>query len=207
MRMPWDAPVYGMLRAANNGGERRTDDFYPSPSEPTRALVPKLRNWPRTVWEPACGDGGIGLPLEQAGFQVMATDLIYRGYGKGGVNFLSTKQRSADALVTNPPYGKLVTRFITHALDLEIPQIAMLLNVNVWHAERRTKLWNRRQPEVIYALTWRPDWTGSGNPYFNAVWTVWGPQSAPFTRYELLQHPGISATMPWENTPIDLPWK
>ena len=189
MRMPWEPPVYGMLRAANNGGERRANDFYPSPREPAQALIPKLTGWPRAIWEPACGDGGIAKPFEEAGFQVTGTDLVYRGYGWGGVDFLSTATRATDALVTNPPYGKLVTRFIEHALDLEVPHIAMLLNVNLWHAERRTKLWNRRTPEAIYALTWRPDWTGSGAPYFNAIWTVWAPKSAAFTRYELLDFP------------------
>lgn len=204
MRMPWQPAVYGMLRAANNGGERRENDFYPSPHEPARALIPKLAGWPKIIWEPACGDGGTGVPFEQAGYQVIGTDLVYRGYGTGGIDFLATTTRRADALATNPPYGNLVTRFIRHAFDLEVPYIAMLLNVNVWHAERRTKLWERRRPEIVYALTWRPDWTGSGNPYFNAAWTVWGPGSAAFTRYELLQHPG-AAKMPWE-TPIDFPW-
>lgn len=206
MRMPWEAPVYGMLRAANNGGERRTNDFYPTPAEPTQALIPKLVGWPKIVWEPACGDGGIALPFERAGFQVIGTDLVYRGYGQGGVDFLTTTTRPADAVATNPPYGNLVTRFIEHSFDLEVPYIAMLLNVNVWHAERRTKLWDRRQPEAIYALTWRPDWTGSGNPYFNAVWSVWGPEKVKETRYDLLRHPG-EIRMPWENAPIDFPWK
>lgn len=178
-----------MIRAANNGGERREHDFYPTPPEPTLALIPKLVGWPRVIWEPACGDGGIAKPLERGGFSVIGTDLIDRGYGHGGRDFLAFTKAPARALVTNPPFGKLVTRFIEHALDLEVPHIAMLLNVNLWHAERRSKLWNRRVPESIYALCWRPDFTGSGSPYFNRIWTVWGPESAKTTRYELLAAP------------------
>jgi hypothetical protein len=185
--------AFGMLRAANNGGERRENDFYPTPPEPTVALIPHLSHWPRRVWEPACGDGGIAKPLERAGFDVIGTDLVDRGYGTGGLDFLQESTRRADALVTNPPFGKLVTAFINHALNLEVPRIAMLLNVNLWHAAGRSKMWNRRVPEAVLALTWRPDWTQSGAPYFNMIWTVWGPESAKVTRYERLSLPRIPA--------------
>ena len=195
---PWESRAFGMLKAANNGGERRTHDFYPTPPEPTVALIPKITHWPHTIWEPACGDGGIGKPLERAGFNVIGTDLVDRGYGRGSVDFLKTQLRLADAIITNPPFGKLVTSFISHALDLETPYIAMLVNVNLWHAARRTKLWSRRVPEAIYALCWRPDFTGADAPYFNCVWTVWGPESAKVTRYELLERPDYK--------PIDFPW-
>jgi hypothetical protein len=190
-----------MILAATNGGERRENDFYPTPPEPTIALVPKLQHWPRKIWEPACGDGGIAKPLERNGFQVVGTDLVDRGYGEGGLDFLAERTRRADAIITNPPFGKLVTAFIEHALDLDVPYIAMLLNVNLWHAAGRNKLWNRRVPEAVYALCWRPDFTGSGSPYFNCVWTVWGPRSATTTRYERLLEPRMDAT---PRLPLDL---
>ncbi len=178
-----------MLRAATNGGSRRANDFYATPPEPTIALLPHLQDWPRRVWEPACGEGDIMRPLERAGFDVVGTDLVDRGVGTGGVDFLATRERLADAIITNPPFGKLFTPFVAHAHALGVPFIAMLSNVNVWHAERRTALWHRRPPAVIYALTFRPDFTGSGSPYFNCIWSVWGPQRVEQTRYELLELP------------------
>lgn len=181
--------AFGMLRAANSHDGRDEHDFYPTPPEPTQALIPHLSHFPRTIWEPACGDGGIGKPLQRAGFRVIGTDLIDRGYGRGGCDFLTTTKREADAIVTNPPFGKLVDAFIAHALDLDVPHIAMLVNVNLWHAARRTKLWARRVPEAVYALCWRPDFTGSDAPYFNCVWTVWGPTSAKVTRHVRLEKP------------------
>lgn len=187
-----------ILQAANNGGDRRQDDFYPTPAECTRALIPTLINWPETIWEPSCGDGGIAKILSAGGFKVIGTDLVDRGYGTGGIDFLKTPWRRADAVVTNPPFGGLVSAFIKHALDLETPYIAMLVNVNLWHAANRTKLWQRRLPEAVYALCWKPDFTGAGRPYFNCVWTVWGPKSAPYTRYERLAKP--KQLFPW-NTP------
>lgn len=180
-----------ILQAANNGGERRENDFYPTPVECTWALLPTLTDWPQKVWEPSCGDGGIASHLETAGFDVVGTDLVDRGYGEGGVDFLKTTERRADAIITNPPFGALVSAFITHAFDLEATHIAMLVNVNLWHAANRTKLWRRRLPEVVYAMCWKPDFTGAGRPYFNCIWTVWGPKPATHTRYERLAKPRI----------------
>ncbi len=210
-----------ILQAANNGGERRENDFYPTPVECVQAIIPQLVGWPRTVWEPSCGDGGIARTFEysgfkvigtdliyrgygdggiakifeNSGFRVVGTDLIYRGYGEGGIDFLKTPWRRADAIVTNPPFGSHVSAFIKHALDLETPHIAMLINVNLWHAANRTKLWQRRLPEAVYALCWKPDFTGAGRPYFNCVWTVWGPKAAAFTKYERLAKP--KQLFPW----------
>jgi hypothetical protein len=62
--------AFGVLKAANSAEGRSEHDFYPTPPEVTFALVPKLIGWPRTIWEPACGDGGIAKPLERAGFRV-----------------------------------------------------------------------------------------------------------------------------------------
>lgn len=183
--------THGIIRAATNGGERRENDFYPTPPEPTIALLSKIADWPRTAWEPACGDGGIAKPLERGGFKVVGTDLIDRGYGEGGVDFLQTTERRADVIITNPPFGDLAHPFVAHALDLDTPYIAMLFNINFWSAAIRTPLWNRRLPYAVYALNWKPDFTGAGRPYFNCAWTVWRPEPAKFTVYERLPKPAV----------------
>jgi hypothetical protein len=58
-----------------------------------------------TIWEPACGDGAISKVLEAAGYDVISTDLIDRGFGQGGVDFLKTTKALGRNIVTNPPYG------------------------------------------------------------------------------------------------------
>ncbi len=180
--------AFGILKAAISVDGREENDFYPTPIEATIALSRATR-LPATIWEPACGQGHIGKALEHLGHRVIATDLVHRGYGLGGVDFLRTSRRPCDAIVTNPPFGRLAQPFIEHAFNLETPHIAMLLNVNYWHAANRQALWDRRRPEAIYALCWRLDFTGSDRPYFNCIWTVWGPGSARSARYERLRHP------------------
>ena len=73
----------------------------------------------------------------------VGTDLVDRGYGFGGVDFLQVASRPADALVTNPPFGKLVTAFIKHALNLDVPYIAMLLNGG---PQKAAKVMIRKRP-------------------------------------------------------------
>jgi len=63
------------------------DHFYPTPPEGTRALL-RVEKFEGTIWEPACGDGAISRELEAVGHTVLSTDLIDRGYGTAGVDFL-----------------------------------------------------------------------------------------------------------------------
>ena len=58
-----------------------------------------------SIWEPACGDGAISKVLAEAGYQVVSTDLIDRGYGAGGQDFLKSDKPLAKNIITNPPYG------------------------------------------------------------------------------------------------------
>ena len=55
------------------------------------------------IWEPACGDGAMSRILEAAGHTVISTDLVDRGYGRGGHDFLADHETMADHIVTNPP--------------------------------------------------------------------------------------------------------
>lgn len=52
---------------------RATDDFYPTPPEPTiaflRAEMTRLKDFV-TIWECACGDGAMGREIEAAGLDV-----------------------------------------------------------------------------------------------------------------------------------------
>jgi hypothetical protein len=183
----------GMLTAAISAQQnqlgRAEHDYYPTPVDVTRALLPEISDFPSPIWEPACGDGAIARELERGGFTVIGTDIAHQSYGEGGIDFLTQKTRRADAIVTNPPFGKLASRFIEHALALEVPYMAMLLNVNFWHAKARTALFNRRRPDAILPLTWRPDFTGSARPYFNCIWTVWRPGAGEHPIYRRLVRP------------------
>ena len=77
------------LSAQQNHLGRAEHDFYPTSAEVTRALVPEIADFPATILDPACGDGAIALELERGGFTVVGTDIVQRGYGEGGIDFLT----------------------------------------------------------------------------------------------------------------------
>lgn len=55
--------------------------------------------------------------LEELGYEVYSTDLIYRGYGIGGVDFLQCDKKWLGDILTNPPY-KFAQQFVEHSLEL-----------------------------------------------------------------------------------------
>jgi hypothetical protein len=89
-----------------SGFDRQEGDFYPTPAWVTECLLSNvtLRG---PVWEPCCGDGAVAKVLQAAGHDVVATDLVDRGFGRGGVDIFGVSRMpdGCRALVTNPPYG------------------------------------------------------------------------------------------------------
>jgi hypothetical protein len=124
------------LAKTGNGRDRKhahPHDFYPTEPRGIYALL-TVETFTGTIWEPACGDGAISRALEAAGHQVISTDLIFRGYGSGGHDFLEDRTTVAQHIITNPPFD-LSTRFVEHALSRIPPEgtVCMLLRTN-WEA-------------------------------------------------------------------------
>ena len=55
--------------------------------------------------------------LESFGYNVKSTDLIDRGYGETGVDFLAQTEMFDGDILTNPPY-KYAMEFVLKALEL-----------------------------------------------------------------------------------------
>jgi hypothetical protein len=149
---------------------RADHDFFRTPPEATAALLAR-EVFPGAVWEPACGDGAMVRPIEDAGYRVIATDLVDRGYGEAGRDFLLEQQLPAEcgSVVTNPPF-KLATQFVEHALDLGARKVAVLCRVaflegqargagihqrlsRVWVFSRRITLWHGEATDIEKAAS------------------------------------------------------
>src|SRR5687768_6045397 len=120
------------MRQRNLSYTRQDKDFYPTPGWVTEALLRRVR-LPKGIWEPCCGDGAMAQVLEAHGHRVVGTDLVDRGYGEAGRDFLAETQLpdGVTAIVTNPPYGRRLFEFVDHALKLTQPvggMVAMLVN-------------------------------------------------------------------------------
>lgn len=118
--------------------EREKDDFYPTPPEGTRALL-AVENFDGPIWEPACGAGDMARVLSAAGYEVVATDLMDRGYGQSHRDFLMEWEPVAPNIVTNPPF-KLAEQFVRHALALSSGKVAMLCRLAWLEGKGRREL-------------------------------------------------------------------
>lgn len=155
---------------------RPVDDFYPTPPEATRALL-SVEKFSGSIWEPACGDGAISKVLIAQGYDVVSTDLIDRGYGVGGRNFLTTRQLAADNIVTNPPF-KLAEQFVVHAKHLGAHKIAMLLKLNFLEGAARSTMLQTTKLSRVWVFATRlkmgrnaHNYTANGMIAF--AWFVW----------------------------------
>src|SRR5512144_1888861 len=91
--------------------EREPRDFYPTPPWASRCLlntVP-LRGF---VWEPGAGQGLMAKTIADAGYRVIASDVVeYEGSVfpiMTGVDALqATLPAGVQTIVTNPPYGDM----------------------------------------------------------------------------------------------------
>lgn len=114
------AYVRGIIPDAQN---RHPEDFYPTPPQGTEALM-AVERFVGPIWECACGDGCMSRVLARHN-AVVSTDLVDRGYGESGVDFLAQTTPRAPNIVTNPPF-KHAQKFAEKALGLTTGKVALL---------------------------------------------------------------------------------
>ncbi len=180
-----DAPVVshtinGMTGAANAKKPRQAEDFYRSPPSVTEALL-RAERFRGTIHEPACGDGAISEVLRAAGHEVVSQDLVDRGYGEAGVDFMQQRKRpdGCDTLITNPPFA-YADEFALHALHLGYSHICLFARLAWLEGDRRHKqLWSKHPPSRIWIFRkrqtlWRGDEASPGKGGTLAFqWCVW----------------------------------
>ena len=150
--------VYITLGASNHTeNEREQHDYYATDPIAIDVLIndgkSKINH---NVWECACGEGHLAKRLSDYGYNVTATDLIDRGFGTGGVNFLESNTIFNGDIVTNPPY-KYAVKFIEHALDI-IPtgnKVFMFLKLQFLEGKSRKELFKKYPPKFVYVSSSR----------------------------------------------------
>jgi hypothetical protein len=111
-------------------------DFFPTPWWATFALIDNEK-FKGQIWECACGDGTMSRVLEETGCPVPSSDLYERGYGEAGYDFLKP-HRSADNIVTNPPYN-CAEGFVTSGVKHARSKFALLLRLAFLEGSNRAK--------------------------------------------------------------------
>jgi hypothetical protein len=167
-------------------GERQAEDFYTTPPEAVRALVltesAARRPIPSLIWEPACGRGDISLELGFNGYMVISSDLVDRGYGEPGVDFLKASELLAQGIVTNPPYSHAAA-FCRHALELGAVYVAMLLRVTALAGKERGQLYADHPLARVLVISDRIATPRNGAPQkgggvMDFAWFIWDRRHA-----------------------------
>ena len=148
--------MYKTIGASNHTDkERESNDYYAT--EPRAAeLLCDLFQFSPLIWEYACGEGHLAKVFEDRGYIVKATDLVDRGYGKGGVDFLACDKPFCGDIITNPPY-KYAQEFVEKALSLvsEGHYVAMFLKLTFLEGKSRKALFESSPPLCVFVSSSR----------------------------------------------------
>lgn len=165
---------------------REVNDFYMTDPIAAVCLLEKMQEFgrplPKNIWECACGNGKLGKVFEASGRNVIATDLIERGYGKSGVDFLTLPVPETlltnTAIVTNPPFKHaeaFVRKALAHVANGET--VAMFLRTLFLESASRLKLFQEHPPRYVMVSSrrincWQPGQEDSTSA-MSFSWFVW----------------------------------
>lgn len=158
---------------------REENDFYATEPKAVNLLLEK-ETFNENIWEPCCGQGHISKVLEENNYNVKSTDLIDRGYGEGGVDFLQITEKWHGDIITNPPYKNAI-KFVKHGLDLidNGNKLAVFLKLQFLEGAERRKFYDLNPPKYIYVASKRLNCAKNGDfeKYTSSAvayaWFVW----------------------------------
>ena len=141
--------VFTTLGSSNHvPEEREAFDYYATDPRAVEMLL-ELEQFSPVIWEPACGEGHISKVLQAHGYEVISTDLIYRGFGDPEpLDFLKeTLDDFEGDIITNPPYS-MGLEFVQRALESVRPggKVAMFLKVQFLEGQKRGEFFKRTPP-------------------------------------------------------------
>lgn len=166
----------GSLRAAY-AQSRWPSDWYVEPPDCVASLF-DAQSFSGAIYDPACGGGTIPRVARERGYKADGSDLVFRGFGRGGVDFLSDGT-PRENIVTNPPY-RLAEEFARHALKVTQGSVALVTRISFLNGQRRAvSLYDRHPPALVLVLSARPSMPPGGTDIpakggtADYVWIVW----------------------------------
>ena len=148
--------VHSCLGASNHSDtEREQHDYYATPPIATEMLC-DIESFSQNILEPCCGEGHIARVLTSRGYNVQATDLINRGFGQGGIDFLQYNETVDKDIITNPPYS-MAREFVEHAMDIVTNghKVVMFLKLSFLEGQERRKLFEKYPPKTVWVSSSR----------------------------------------------------
>lgn len=135
---------------------RSSGDFYSTPRQCTLDLLEREK-FEGEIWECACGDGAISKVLLEHSYKVISTDLVDRGYGLTGIDFLECNNDwVCENIITNPPF-KYGYEFVEHGLSLTKKKLIVFNKLSFLEGKKRRHIFDLGFLKNIYVYTKRVD--------------------------------------------------
>ena len=145
--------------------DRIQNDFYATPEKSTKALL-AVEDIIYPALEPACGQGHISRLLKPS---VVSTDLIDRGYGTGGIDFLSGNIEKTfsnckfNTIITNPPFS-LFQEFAEVALKIASHKVILFGKLQALEGQKRATFMQQSPLRTVYVFKSRQNPLRNGSP-------------------------------------------
>ncbi len=139
----------GKLAGGNPARGRVKNDYYATHSDSTKALL-EVEEILYPALEPACGEGHISKLLCEN--DTGSYDLIYRGYGKGGIDFLKHDfEFPYNTVITNPPF-KYFQEFVEKALKIANKKVIMFGKLQALEGQKRATFLETTPLKTVYVF-------------------------------------------------------
>jgi hypothetical protein len=138
------------LAGSNPERGRVENDFYATHPDSIRALL-KVEEIIYPALEPACGTGNISKLIDDP--SLVSTDLVYRGYGVGGIDFLIHEYEDLEfeTVITNPPFN-LFTEFLNRALVIAKTKVILFGKLQALEGQKRASFIERTPLRTVYVF-------------------------------------------------------
>ena len=176
--------TFATLGASSHAeGEREVNDYYatdPAVIKPLMDII-GIKVKGSRVWECACGEGHLSKELLKYDFEkVYSSDLVNRGYGESGLDFLKMNTIFQGNIITNPPY-KYAEEFVRKGISL-VPKgnlVCMFLKITFLEGQKRRALFEEFPPKYVAVFSSRQkcakngDFENTGSSAACYAWFIW----------------------------------
>ncbi len=159
--------------------DRAEHDYYATPPQEINNIL-QYEKLSEYILDPCCGEGHMAEPLKKYYHAIKTTDLIDRGYGEPGLDFLSREYpyTTPSTIIMNPPF-KLITEFTIKAIRLA-PKVVLFARLQFLETIKRYKeIFSKTPPQRIYIYADRVncakngDFSAVGHSSMAFAWFVW----------------------------------
>ena len=129
---------------------KQKNNWYATHPSVTQDLM-RVERFHSKILEPFCGSGTMAEVIKSNGYDVVAYDMIDRGYGNVGEFFSTDYPMGEYDIITNPPYNDNLTEIVKRCISLCKNKVAILMPMLFLSGKTRyEELYTQFPPSRVY---------------------------------------------------------